>query len=53
MKCGNSMDGGALPCCLFLTLLHDGDNISGANDALLMTVADNNDCRVEDGALPA
>jgi hypothetical protein len=46
MKCNDSVDGGALPCRLFLAMLHDGDNVSGANDALWITVADNNGCRV-------
>jgi hypothetical protein len=53
MKCGDSVDGGALPCCPFLALLHDGNNVSSANDALWMTVANDNGRRVEDGALPA
>jgi hypothetical protein len=53
MKCGNSVDGGALPCCPFLALLGDGNNVSGANNALWMTVANNNGRRVEDCALPA
>ena len=35
-----------MPYCLFLTLLRDGDNVSGANNALWMTVADNNGRRV-------
>jgi hypothetical protein len=46
MKCGDSVDGGALPCRLFLALLHDGNNVSGTNNALWMTVANNNDRRV-------
>ncbi len=53
MKCGESMDGGDLPCRLFLALLHDGNNVSSANNALWMTVANDNGRRVEDGALPA
>jgi hypothetical protein len=52
MKCNDSVDGGALPCHLFLTILRDGDNVSGANDALWMTVADNN-CRRVGGWCPA
>ena len=40
------MDGGAFPCRPFLALLRDGDNVSGANDALWMTVADDNGLRV-------
>jgi hypothetical protein len=53
MKCGDIVDGGALPCCPFLALLRDGDNVSGTNNALWMTVADDNGRRVEDGALSA
>jgi hypothetical protein len=53
MKCSDSVDGGALPCCQFLAMFRDGNNVSGANDALWMTVANNNGRRVEDGALPA
>ncbi len=53
IKSGGSVDGGVLAHRLFLALLRDGDNLSGANNALWTTVADNNGCRVEDGALLA
>ncbi len=53
MKCNDSVDGGALPCCLFLVMLRDGNNVSGAINALWMTVADNVASEWEDGALPA
>ncbi len=33
MKCGNSLDNGALTHCPFLALLRDGDNVSSANDS--------------------
>ncbi len=46
MKWDDSVDGGALPCPLLLAMLRDGDNVSGANDALWMTVANNNGLRV-------
>jgi hypothetical protein len=53
MKCGNIVDGGALPCHPFLTLLRDGNNVSSANNALWMTVADNNGHRVGRWCLPS